>query len=116
MSKYFLCLIILIHIFIHLPLSFSPPSWEHMWRECSTAAVARNFYEESANILLPRVDERGNTNGITGMEFPLYQYLLFLIYKIFGVKDFLGRWLSLLFSIIAIIFFLNGLNKILRSK
>jgi hypothetical protein len=39
-------------------------------------AVARNFHEESSNILEPRVYRCGEENGITGMHFPAYEWAL----------------------------------------
>ena len=45
----------------------------HVWRQCNTMAVARNFYEEGMDILRPRVDRRGSTDGVTGMQFPSYE-------------------------------------------
>lgn len=55
------------------------------WRQGDVASVARNFVTESMNIFYPRVDVRGNMTGISGMEFPLYNYVVALIYKISGI-------------------------------
>jgi|GEM_PF-3215071 len=52
----------------------------HAWRQGDVAAVARNFYTESMNIFYPRIDSRGSLTGINGMELPLYNYILAIIY------------------------------------
>ena len=69
----------------------------HVWRQCNTLAVARNYYQEDMNILKPRVDHRKGTDGVTGMAFPLYEYLLASIYKEFGFKPYTHRFLQLFF-------------------
>jgi len=70
------------------------------WRQTDTASIARNFYEEDFNILHPRVNWRGDTEGFVESEFPIYSFLIASFYKISGkVNDSAGRILSLLFSL-----------------
>ncbi|MBN1962603.1 MAG: glycosyltransferase family 39 protein [Deltaproteobacteria bacterium] len=71
----------------------------HSWRQCDTAAIAANFLEEDANIMHPRIDWRGTTNGEVEWNFPLFPYLVSLAYRVFGRHDFLGRLLSVFFSL-----------------
>lgn len=56
----------------------------HNWRQTTVTMVARNFYETDAGIWLPRVDMAGEKSGITGMEFPLFNYLIYLFSLVFG--------------------------------
>ena len=66
------------------------------WRQCSTASIARNFYYNGMNIFYPQVLEGGTTNGIVGeTEFHLYTFVVALLYKIFGVHEYLGRLVSI---------------------
>ncbi len=60
--------------------------------------VARNFFEESPNILFPRVDMGGGDPGIAGMEFPLLNYLHYLLASAFGWEHWYGRAINLLLS------------------
>lgn len=83
----------------------APPLDTHAWRQADTAAVARNFAEESANIFYPRVDIRQEFSGITGMEFPLYNYTIFIVNKIFGYSHWIGRLISTIMGTIGIWFF-----------
>lgn len=94
-----------IFFLLHLILVTAPPLDTHAWRQSDTAAVARNFMEESPNILLPRVDIRGQFSGITGMEFPAYSYTIFIFNKIFGVAPWYGRLISSLMGCLALLFF-----------
>ncbi|MDF1759796.1 MAG: glycosyltransferase family 39 protein [Coxiellaceae bacterium] len=100
--------ILLTHLYLLLCPYLHPP---HTWRQGDTAAVARNFYRESMNFFLPRIDSRGNMTGINGMEFPLYNYCVAIIYKLTGtVWIGFGRILSFIFSLLAV-WFLCKINK-----
>jgi 4-amino-4-deoxy-L-arabinose transferase-like glycosyltransferase len=100
-----LWLILVLYLALHIPHLTAPPLDEHAWRQSDTAAVARNFAEESANIFYPRIDMRNQFSGITGMEFPIYNYSIFLFNAAFGFAHWHGRLLSLLFSAVGIIYF-----------
>lgn len=86
--------VILLSFFYHQPFFKLPPVGTHVFRQCHTLAVARNFATESPNILLPRVDRRYNIEGITGTNFPLYEWGLGMIWKITGVKENIHRFYS----------------------
>jgi hypothetical protein len=83
-----------INLFLHLPFMNLPPQSIHVWRQCSTLAVARNFYEEDMNILKPRLDDRMDRDGVTGMQFPSYEYLVALGYELFGEHNWVYRSVS----------------------
>jgi Dolichyl-phosphate-mannose-protein mannosyltransferase len=84
--------------------AFDAPILNHHWlRQVDTAGITRNFATEDMNILYPRVDWRGESSGIVESEFPLYQYTVAALYKIFGEHVELARGLNLLF------FFLTSL-------
>lgn len=80
----------------HLPFINRPPCGAHVWRQCNTLAMSRNFCEEGGRITEARIDRRNETNGITGSHFPLYEWLLGQIYKVFGTSDYVARIYSLL--------------------
>jgi tetratricopeptide (TPR) repeat protein len=99
-----LLLLILVHVGLHLKYVPLPPGGFHLWRQTQGLAVARNFQEEGMNILKPRVDNRGNLSGITGMEFPLVNFLAACHYKVFGFSHAGSRLVILFFSVAAIVF------------
>lgn len=74
---------------INVPLLEFYPS-----RQIQTAEIARNFYAENLNILRPTIHYFGPGDGIFPMEFPLYNYVVSLLYRIFGLNETLGRLLS----------------------
>jgi hypothetical protein len=82
----------------HLPFINLGPRSVHAWRQCNTLAVARNFHQESMDIMNPRVDRRLDTNGVTGMQFPSYEYIVASAYNIVGEHNWVHRLVSLLIS------------------
>ena len=70
----------------------------HSWRQADTAAMARNFYLSNTPIWLPQIDWGGASPGFVESEFPLFPYLTSQLYQLFGLHEWLGRGLSILFS------------------
>jgi len=75
------------------------------WRECDYAAVARNFFREGMNILLPRIDWRGEGPGFAEMEFPALPWTMAALDKVFGYGESRGRWLMVAASLLTLIAF-----------
>lgn len=90
---------------------FPPLEVEHNWRQTTVTMVARNFLEVDANIFYPRVDMAGELTGITGMEFPILNYLIFLIAKVFGYQHWYGRLIVLIVSSFGILYFHKLIKK-----
>lgn len=89
----------LIFFLMHLYMLTAPPNGYHQWRESDTAAVTLNYYQEDMNFFHPRINQRGNASGITGSEFPLYNYVSALLYQVTGPKHAYARLLTLLGAI-----------------
>jgi 4-amino-4-deoxy-L-arabinose transferase-like glycosyltransferase len=88
----------------------------HNWRQTLTNMVARNFLEIDNNIFYPRIDMDGNRTGIIASEFPLYNYLIYLMAKIFGYTHWYGRLISLIFSSFGIFYFYKILKKFFTEE
>lgn len=73
--------------------------------------IARNFYERSQNILYPTVDVAGEKTGIVGCEFPILNYLIFLMSSVFGFHDWFGRLINLFVSSIGVLCFYKLIRK-----
>lgn len=93
--QYVLIIYIVISLLSHFYILTTPPCGTHVWRQSNTLSMARNFYEEGMNIFEPKIDRRNLTNGITGSHFPLYEWLLALLSKVFGYSETLARLYSL---------------------
>ena len=75
--------LILIVIAGNTSIVFSPTFHRpHIVRQADTADVARNLYQVSMNPFYPRIHSRGNGSGISGMEFPVYNFAVASIYKL----------------------------------
>ena len=74
----------------------------HIWRQAETQTVINNFYEEDMNIFNPRINARGNGEGLHRMEFPLMQWLVAGTYKIFGKHILVTRIFMFLIGIFSV--------------
>lgn len=86
---------------ILLPRPINQP----IWRECDLGGIARNYYREGMNPFYPRVDWRGDSPGYAEMEFPAYPWAMAALYHVFGVHDVIGRVLSYLAGLLALVIF-----------
>ncbi len=88
----------------------------HNWRQTTVTSVARNYLEIDNNILYPRIDIAGEKTGITGMEFPLLNYLIYLLSEIFGYEHWYGRLINLSISSFSLLYFYKLINNFFKSK
>lgn len=86
--------------FVHRLFSIMQPPLEvaHNWRQTTVTMVARNFLEVDPNPFFPRVDMAGDLSGITGMEFPFLNYLIYLVSLVFGYDHWYGRMINLVIT------------------
>ncbi len=112
-NEYFwLLLIILVALVLRLYKINSPIADWHSWRQADSAAVTRNFVQESFNPFLPRGDDMSgiaedpiaNLGRYRLVEFPIYNIVTYPFYVIFGVNVFFSRLVSVLFSLGSIVF------------
>jgi hypothetical protein len=111
-KKYLLLLLLFMTVFVlkHHRAMELPPVSHHVWRQTFTASVAVNFYEESMNIFKPRVNHRKDTDGITGMQFPLYEWVSAALFHVFGKDESVFRWLSIILFLWTVYFFFDWLS------
>jgi hypothetical protein len=76
--------IVIISLLMHFPNFSKDLLSMHVWRQSQTQSTILSFYEEDFNILNPHHTDRGNGDGIHRMEFPLMQWFIACLYKIFG--------------------------------
>lgn len=56
--------------------------------------MARNYFRHGMHFFNPELDSYGRPQR-AGTEFPIYSYLLAMLYKVFGLHEVLGRLLSM---------------------
>lgn len=108
----YLFFIVVIGLVIRLYKFDNPIADWHSWRQVDTAAVARNFVDFGFDPLRPRYDDlsniqsgKDNPQGYRMVEFPLYQsisYVLFKIFPVFSIEQSL-RVVSITASLITMV-------------
>lgn len=88
----------------------------HNWRQSLTNMVARNFLEVDARILYPRIDMAGEKTGIIGTEFPLLNYLIYLVSSVLGYTHWYGRLINLIVSSLGTFAFFLIVRKLFQEK
>lgn len=92
-------------------ITLPPLEVAHNWRQTDGLMIARNFYEHDANLLYPTVDVCGEKTGIVGCEFPILNYLVYLMSEVFGYAHWYGRLIVLIFSSIGVFYFHRLVRK-----
>jgi hypothetical protein len=72
------------------------------WRQSDVAIIAENFYNYGYDFLHPQISWGGNVPGYVGTEFPLVPFLAAILYPVFGVQDWIGRAISIVFFAVSI--------------
>ena len=93
-----------------------PLEGSNNWRQTTVTMVARNFVEGHANPLYPQLDIGGEKSGITGMEFPVLNYLIYLLSKVFGYTHWYGRIINLVVTSFGLFFFYQLLSKFFTKE
>jgi 4-amino-4-deoxy-L-arabinose transferase-like glycosyltransferase len=74
------------------------------WRQADTASIAMNYHKNGYDFLHPQVNWGGDSSGYVETEFPVYAFLVAVLYKIFGFSELWGRFLSVICWIIGTYF------------
>lgn len=97
---------ILLFFIVRLYHVANPPlEVAHNWRQTTVTMVARNFVESGPDLLHPKIDIAGEKSGITGMEFPVLNYLIYLLSSVFGYTHWYGRLINLVVSSLGLYYF-----------
>ncbi len=92
------------------------PLDSHNWRQTLTSMVARNFVEEGANLFYPKIDLAGENSGIIASEFPLFNYLIYIISNIFNYSHWIGRLINLLISSLGMFYFFKLIKGVVNHR
>ena len=110
------CWIIFFFVIRLIGITNPPLETGHNWRQSLTAMIARNFLETDNNIFYPRIDMAGNESGIIGSEFPLFNYLIYVVSFLLGYEHWYGRLINLLVSSFGALAFYRLIEKISDKK
>lgn len=82
------------------------------WRETDVAGMANNFYQGNWNIFYPEVSWNGPGPSYQGMEFQTVSYISALLYWFVGQHDWVGRSVSVIFSLWGIFAFYQFVSRV----
>lgn len=111
--RFWIILLLVIRLYA---ITLPPIEVSHSWRQTTVAMAARNFYEIDNNILYPRIDISEDLSGITGMEFPIFNYLIYIISLIFGYTHWYGRVINLITTSIGCYYFYRLIKKYFSER
>lgn len=102
-NNYLLLLIIVIGLLLRLYKISSPLLDLYPVRQEMNAMLARSFFRNGINIFNPQADFFGSGNPYFVLQFPLIEILSAIGYYFVGLKECVGRFLSVLFSLGSIV-------------
>ncbi len=82
------------------------------WRQADVAMIAENFYQHGFSFFYPQINWAGRAPGYVGTEFQLISFIAALLYGAFGVQEWIGRSVSVLFFAVSVPFFYLLVHKI----
>ncbi|MFC4943312.1 ArnT family glycosyltransferase [Pseudonocardia sp. GCM10023141] len=84
-----------------------------IWRPADTATIARNFYRGGMNLFFPQINWGGNGPGYVEAELQLVPWLAAAGYHLVGEHAWVGRMISVVFTIVAVLAFWGLVRRIL---
>jgi hypothetical protein len=88
----------------------------YSWRQADVAMIAENFYLRGFNIFYPQINWAGSSPGYVGTEFPLVPFFASVLYLFFGVHEWVGRSLSVLFFAFSAPFFYLLVRRVFNER
>ncbi len=108
----FITLLFLLN-FYHRTMFMRPSSF-HQWRQTDCLSIAKNYYHEGMNFFQPKIHYQGVAEGKAVSEFPLINYSVAALWKVFGEHEFIYRLFEYLIFLTAIFTLFNTI--LLKAK
>ncbi len=85
----------------------------HQWRQTDCLSFTKNYFEEGMNFFSPKIHWQGVSEGKAISEFPLINYSVACLWKIFGEHEYLYRFtvLALFFTALCFLFLMIYYNS-----
>lgn len=92
-------LLVLLAVLVRL-WGFTAPYVDTHWiKQLQVAPIAKNFYLHGYHLWWPEVDYSADRPNFIEIEFPLVAFLAALLYPVFGLHEWVGRLVTLGFSL-----------------
>jgi len=92
------------------------PLDSHAWRQSITLGVARNYLNWDPSFFTPRTILCDSRGGELAQEFPLYNYLVYLGWSIFGEQNWVFRITNLIISSLGLFWFYKSITLIFDNR
>ena len=112
-QHFILCVIILTAILITACSYdlFSPPISKTAWRQTHTAMLTENFAKESFSLSGLYLNIAGREKPLIIQEFPIYNFVVGLIFLVTDSNPFWGKAVSLFCSILCMLFLIENIRR-----
>lgn len=107
---------ILVLFLIRLENIDLPPFDAHAFRQALTLGVARNYLEWDWNLFAPRTILCDSRPGYEVMEFPVLNYAIFLLWKVFGEHNWCFRLLGLVVASVGLWHFYRIVRRLVTER
>jgi hypothetical protein len=108
--------IILFFLNFYTKTIFYRPGSIHQWRQADCLSIAKNYYEEGMHFFEPKIHYQGPVDGKAVSEFPILNYTVAFLWKIFGEHEFIYRLLEYLIFIASMFVLFNTLLRQFKSS
>lgn len=95
---------------------FFRPGSIHQWRQTDCLSITKNYYEEGMHFFTPKIHFQGPMEGKAVSEFPILNYTVACLWKLFGEHEFIYRLLEYLIFLTAIFTLYNTLLRLYHSE
>ncbi len=94
---------------------FYRPGSIHQWRQADCLSITKNYYEEGMHFFEPKIHYQGPVEGKAVSEFPILNYTVAFLWKIFGEHEFIYRLLEYIIFLTSVFILFNTLLRFYRS-
>lgn len=95
---------------------FYRPGSVHQWRQADCLSITKNYYEEGMHFWQPKIHSNKAPKNKAVSEFPLIQYTVALLWKVFGEHEFIYRLLEYLLYLLAVFLMFNTMLRFFNLK
>lgn len=108
-------IVVLFFLNFYTKTLFYRPGSIHQWRQADCLSITKNYYEEGMHFFQPKIHYQGPVDGKAVSEFPILNYTVAALWKVFGEHEFIYRLLEYLIFLTAIFVLFNTLLRFYES-
>ncbi len=84
---YFVSLTLFCILYYYTKVIFLPPSHIHLWTQSDRYTLSLGYLENGFNFFKPQTFNLATINGITGVDFPINEYVVAIFMKLFNSNN-----------------------------